>query len=230
MALLHSPRIVTNGLVLCLDAANRKSYPGSGTVWRDLAGSNNGTLTNGPTFNGSNRGSIFFDGVDDYVSLPISNSLQNTSYTMFGFLKSNVSIQNGSSERYLFYFRGTTTGSNRFGVLFGLSSNVGANNGGLNLIIGNGGWNGYSSSRRSWDSNTWYNIAVTQNGTTYIMYVNGVQINTGTAVIPQFSGITNNDLGILWNGNIVEGLVYNRALTPAEILQNYNAIKGRYNL
>ena len=68
MALHHSPRIVTNGLVLCLDAGSRKSYGGTGNVWRDLAGSNNGTLTNGPTFSSANGGSIAFDGTNDYVS------------------------------------------------------------------------------------------------------------------------------------------------------------------
>ena len=62
MALQYSPRIVTNGLVLCLDAGSRKSYGGTGNVWRDLAGSNNGTLTNGPTFSNANAGSIVFDG------------------------------------------------------------------------------------------------------------------------------------------------------------------------
>ena len=67
MALSHSPSIVTNGLVLCLDAANSKSYPGSGTTWTDLSGrGNNGTLVNGVGYNSGNLGSLVFDGVDDY--------------------------------------------------------------------------------------------------------------------------------------------------------------------
>ena len=69
MAIKHSPRIVTDGLVLYLDAANTKSYPGSGTTWTDISGkSNNGTLTNGPTFDSGNKGTIVFDGSNDYVS------------------------------------------------------------------------------------------------------------------------------------------------------------------
>ena len=64
----YGPRIVTDGLVLCLDAGNSKSYPGSGTAWNDLSrNGNNGTL-NGPTFNSADRGSIVFDGTNDYVS------------------------------------------------------------------------------------------------------------------------------------------------------------------
>ena len=69
MAFIHSPQIVTSGLVLSLDAGNTKSYPGTGTTWFDKSGNTyNGTLTNGPTFNTANLGSIVFDGVDDYVT------------------------------------------------------------------------------------------------------------------------------------------------------------------
>jgi len=64
------PNISTSGLVLALDAANTKSYPGSGTTWTDMSGNNNnGTLTNGPTFNSANGGSIVFDGSNDFVTL-----------------------------------------------------------------------------------------------------------------------------------------------------------------
>ena len=68
MGLTHSPRIVTDGLVLCLDAANAQSYPGTGTTWTDRSTSgNNETLTNGPTFDSANRGAIVFDGSNDRV-------------------------------------------------------------------------------------------------------------------------------------------------------------------
>jgi len=84
MGLSHSPRIVTNGLVLCLDAGNRQSYPGSGTTWTDLSGNGkNGTLTNGPTYTSANVGAIVFDGVDDYVSCSASNILNNFSYDIW---------------------------------------------------------------------------------------------------------------------------------------------------
>jgi hypothetical protein len=68
MAGSSGPDLVQNGLVLALDAADKNSYRGTGTTWSDLSGNNNtGTLTNGPTFNGGNGGSIVFDGVDDYA-------------------------------------------------------------------------------------------------------------------------------------------------------------------
>ena len=69
MSLTVYQPIVTDGLVICLDAANTKSYPGSGTTWTDTIGGNVGTLTNGPTFNSANAGYIAFDGTDDYLSL-----------------------------------------------------------------------------------------------------------------------------------------------------------------
>ena len=70
MGISYNPKIVTNGLVLCLDAANAKSYPGSGTAWTDLSGlGNTGTLTNGPTYSSANNGSIVLDGINDYTSI-----------------------------------------------------------------------------------------------------------------------------------------------------------------
>ena len=75
MAISYNPRIVTDGLVLALDAGNPKSYPGSGTTWTDLSGNgNNGTLTNGPTYSSANGGSIVFDGVDDYAEITDSSN------------------------------------------------------------------------------------------------------------------------------------------------------------
>lgn len=76
MAFSFSPRAVTNGLILSLDAANTRSYPGSGTVWTDLSRSGiNGTLTNGPTFNTANGGNIVLDGTDDYVNCSNSSTI-----------------------------------------------------------------------------------------------------------------------------------------------------------
>jgi hypothetical protein len=77
------PDIIESGLVLCLDAANKNSYRGSGTTWTDLSGNgNNGTLTNGPTFSAGNQGSIVFDGVDDYVEVSNASSLNASTQTI----------------------------------------------------------------------------------------------------------------------------------------------------
>ena len=82
MACNSGPDIIEDGLVLCLDAANINSYPKSGTTWSDLKGSNDGTLTNGPTFSSANGGCIVFDGSNDYVNgfRPVSGT-PNVTYS-----------------------------------------------------------------------------------------------------------------------------------------------------
>ena len=94
MASLGGPNIITNGLVLALDAANTKSYVSGSTVWRDLSGNNNsGSLTNGPTFNSANGGSIVFDGVDDYCVNSLSNGF-TAAMTIITIAKSTNSTWN----------------------------------------------------------------------------------------------------------------------------------------
>jgi hypothetical protein len=78
----NGPTISTNGLVLALDAGDRNSYVSGSTTWNDLVGLNNGTLTNGPTFNSANGGSIVFDGTNDYVVVPESSSVDITTNTI----------------------------------------------------------------------------------------------------------------------------------------------------
>ena len=72
MSYSNGPTIVTDGLVLALDAGDRNSYPGSGTTWNDLAGSNNLTLYNSPSFSSNNGGHFLFDGANDYMTIQLS--------------------------------------------------------------------------------------------------------------------------------------------------------------
>ena len=112
------PDIVENGLVLCLDAANKLSYPRTGTSWTDLSGNSyNGTLTNGPTFNAGNLGSIVFDGVDDYVDTVNTGTtfqFSNTTFTLSLWVKTNAVSGNLISK-------GATASTG--GWLVGLNSN-----------------------------------------------------------------------------------------------------------
>ena len=83
MSIAYNTSIVTSGLVMCLDAGNPKSYPGSGTTIRDVTGNGyNGTLTNGPTFSSANGGVIVLDGINDYIDVQGIN-LSSSSYTIF---------------------------------------------------------------------------------------------------------------------------------------------------
>ena len=101
MALAHSPRIVRDSLALYLDAANTKSYPGSGTTWKDICGKNNdGTLTNGPTFSSDNLGCIVLDGTNDYVSETsgLSDSLLQGNWSISFWVNFDVVNTSGSGN------------------------------------------------------------------------------------------------------------------------------------
>jgi hypothetical protein len=212
-------KIVTNGLVLALDAADKNSYPGSGTTWRDLSeNGNNGTLTNGPTFNSTNGGSIVFDGVDDYVNVnSFANILPSNAYTKISWFYINSYLYNiisgGSSAQHAFWLAGTN------------KLNAGHN----------GNWSTVVSTT-SLALNTWYFGAVTFNTTNgWVLYVNGIQESTSVSTTT-FSGtggvlIGAYELGAnVFNGRISNALIYNRSLSASEILQNYNAQKSRFNL
>ena len=96
-------KIVTDGLVLCLDAADRNSYVSGSSTWRDVAGSNNGTLTNGPTFSSANGGSLVFDGVDDSVISP-PPVVGSTGITIIIWFKS-LSINHISKVFFIFIIK-----------------------------------------------------------------------------------------------------------------------------
>ena len=221
MGLQHSPRIVTDGLILCLDAANKQSYPGSGTVWTDLAGSNNGTLTNGPTFSSENGGSIVFDGVNDIAN---TTYVSANTYTFSAWFKTNV-VSDGYRN-----IISIPTPNYSLVLLDNDSPNLG--------FWTNDNLNGESLSTPTISTNTWYNVAFVREGNNttggYKAYLNGVlygNANTGTwSSTANLSVGGRTDTAQFLNGNISQVYIYNRTLSPTEILQNYNATKGRYNL
>ena len=212
------PNIVTDGLVLHLDAANTKSYPGSGTTWNDLSrGGNNGTLTNGPTFDSGNGGSIVFDGVDDYVNCGITNNTSTSSYSIWFFISSIPVV-----SRVLFSDNNTKAGLGFFG--------------GNSFIICCGGSGNFQrrSDLLNINSNGWNNVVITYNNRIPSCYINGLESNYLS--IESWTNTTNSfeigrrSTGSNFVGNIAQVSIYNRALTPQEIQQNYNTTKTRFGL
>ena len=215
--------IVTNGLVLFLDANNTNSYPGSGTSWYDLSGNGNtGTLTNGPTFSSANGGTIVFDGVDDYVNV------------------ANASSLNASAQTISVWYNATVL-PGREAVLVGKHDDLGSNNG-YNMWAGNNTQIkvanvGYNSGLGTGVTNVWYHLTFAYTSNVSLTgYLNGVSM--GTSGLANFS-ISSQPLRIgrsvdsfwsLFTGKIPVVTVYNRQLTAAEVLQNYTAIKGRFGL
>jgi Concanavalin A-like lectin/glucanases superfamily len=221
MSLQHSPRIITDGLVLCLDAANKQSYPGSGTVWTDLAGSNNGTLTNGPTFNSANGGSIVFDGSNDHILGTLPLIPFNSSVT----IEAVIRLNNTSLTKNII-----TQGQSAVSFSCGMVVV------GTELKFRNSSNDHSLSSPQVLLANQWYHLVLstTASGTTgYINAVSSgttVQKVTSNSVVDYAIGKRPGATSEFMNGNIAKISIYSKALTQTEIQQNYNATKSRYNL
>ena len=229
MAVGYNPRIVTDGLVLALDAGNTKSYPGIGTDWYDRSGNgNDGTLT-GPTFDSGNGGSIVFDGTDDYVTTGNTLTDADELFADTGRAWSvsswfNVDVISITDKAVI--SRGGVSGP-------GNNFLVWVDNANLNVKLRGG----TTTNIGSIAINTWYNVAVTWDGTTANGYLNGQFINTipvGTASIktdPFCIGITGDNLdNDPFDGKISQTLAYNKAFTASEVQQNFNAFRGRYGI
>lgn len=231
--------ITTNGLVLLLDTANPKSYVSGSTTWNDLSiGKNNGTLTNGPTFNSGNGGSIVFDGIDDNVVLGNVLNMGTDSLTINAWFKLATSP---NTDNYIFSKSFYGAQNYRYGLTV-------SNNKLVTFIQGNGGSDIIPIGSTTFTSNVWYMATTTINRNSSItMYVNGItETLTGTATISQWVGLNfqsinparvgsytfsnNTTPNLMFKGNIAQVQIYNRVLSQSEILQNYNATKSRFGL
>ena len=216
----NTPPIVTNGLVMHLDAGNRMSYTSGSTIWRDLSGNNySGSLINGPTFNNDNQGSIVFDGTNDYVTGSIS-TLSTWSVGIW-YLSTDI-----TSKAVFYPFSGTTTAT---GLGFGGTNSANTQN---RWYFFDGSTT-ISNANMAVVINRWYNLVVTKTSTSYNLYTNGILSYSTTGVNLSFTKYT---LGVRgdnqWyiKGNIANASLHNRVLSAQEISQNYNALKSRYGL
>ncbi len=243
MGLSHSPSIVTSNLILCLDAANPKSYSGSGNTWFDITGrGNHGTLINGPTYSSNLGGYISCDGSNDYIEI-LDNSI-------FDFGSNNFSVE------YWFRKNATTTGfAHIWGVNKWYSGGGGAGTNEWDLAIGNGfSGTGESISFTIESGSTSYFIVNSSNPKLYLwnqlvgirsgsglsMYMNGALIGTSSPVGMTTSTSVNNVSGrnIRISNSALDNYyskadssivrIYNKALSADEVKQNYDANKARY--
>jgi hypothetical protein len=211
MAFNYSPKpVIDSSLVLYLDAANPKSYVSGSTRWTDVSrGGNSGTLINmGNTgYTSSNGGSLVFDGTNDYVLM--TNKPTPTQFSILSWVNIG-NVNSGYRTIYADNVKGLWLNNrviNYYPVHTGLNT--------LNI-------------------NQWYLITITYNGSLVISYINGIldkSVNATTGLPSTVStSIGGHDNIEFFNGNISNVQIYNRALSAAEVLQNYNALKGRYNL
>ena len=214
-----APPIITDGLVFVVDAANYESYPGSGTTWTDLVGSGNTTLTNGPTFDNENGGSIVFDGSNDYATagyqMPAQSSTTTFSWNLWIYLFSG----NGNNDVIF---------GNRYGTVGGGTQFIKITPTNWEYYNGGGEFIGYSI-----PTNQWINLCVVKNQGTHYYYSNASQIGTRSSnknvgSTPVFMGgdLTRETANV----QFASAAIYDRALSATEITQNYNALKSRFNL
>ena len=238
---LTADTIVTSGLTLNLDAGSVISYPTTGTSWYDVSYvNNNATLNNGPTFVSSGLSiSILFDGTDYYAPVALYTPPNNTSMTLNIWTKAT---SNPTTQRTTLMSKwGSSTKGNFSWLLF--LNWFGDNN--LYFLVGNSAGNNYSTATMTSNLSTsqYENFSVTYDSGNINMYRNGTLIVTTTSAYTTLKSVpTPLTIGADWdngsidtllrhyNGNIANSQIYNRALSATEILQNYNALKGRYGL
>lgn len=219
----YNPRIVTSGLVLALDAANVKSWPGSGSTWYDLSGnSNHCALSNTPTFS---NGTATFDGTNNYGTITYNSSLNFSSgMTLMILLNSTGTTgrRNPWDQAYGGY--GTWTdecASSSYNYYYG---NIGGNTVPYTNVgsptMARGSWFVAASIRNTtetrWFSNGTFASAVPNPYGTLAATTGNIRIGTG------YAGF--------WQGSIAAVFAYTRGLTTSEITQNYYAIRGRYGI
>jgi len=241
MSLYHSPRIVTDGLVLCLDAANTKSYPGSGTMWTDLSGfGNNGTLQNGVTFDSESQGSFLFDRntFSEHVSFANTTSVQflgrlpytlevwtyptlNPGVSTFTGIFNREDSSTGSRDGYNIYLNGSTTTAMQFA-----SERF---QGGVNRNV-------FFNTNESTVLNKWNHLCCTYDGTNLILYYNTTIVSSRSDATGNINNSSKSlefgrrGAGSYFGGKLAAPKIYNRALTSQEIQQNFNALRGRFGL
>jgi hypothetical protein len=219
MASKSGPDIIEDGLVLCLDAASKRSYLGTGTTWTDLKGVNNGTLTNGPTFSNDNGGSVVFDGSNDRVDLSLPYNF--TAFSVFFFVKYRSPQGNWrmvfdtykNGDQHKFSFQSSTNSSNNV-YLFHQDGNTVVDN-----TISIDQWMYYGA---TWDGST---VTTYKNGTSVTTDSSSTGFNLSNTI-----GIGDRYGGGSYSNNIVLSSItaYNRALTADEIRRNYLSTKERF--
>lgn len=224
--------IVTDGLVLNLDAGFSPSYPTINNSWYDISPNNlTSTLYNGITFDSGFNGSMVFDGTNDYVRLP-QNIFNNTSYTGVSFcawVNRSASI---SEALIVGVWNQTAIGDQAALFIF--------NNGILIAVADGRNGEGGSGVYGNIPQNQWTHIAATwQNNRTYKIYLNGSLIGISSQLGDGWNGTSSAQFEIggeenanfrYFNGKIAIAQTYNKTLSAAEILQNYNAQKSRFGL
>lgn len=233
MSLIFLPRVVSDGLIFSADAANHKSYPGSGTTWYDLTQNNYNATLVGPTFTSGNSGGFEFDGINDYVKLDQVPTTVLSSFT-WQFIIKPISFTN---DVRLITTRGGVDGP---GFWLNITSTKTAQ-----VTIGTVADYDLTNSINYLNTNNIYFLNFVIDNTTAQLYINGALIQTQTisstrtqpdnniwvnGVFLNIDGTLRSSPNTYANQTLYSLSYYNRALSSNEVLQNYNALKPRFGL
>ena len=229
MTIYGGPDIVTDGLTLCLDAANNESYPGSGTNWFNLASSNyNATLINGPIYSSNNKGGIVFDGSNDTATVNIGFLLRTVGTGDFSF---SIWFNSTKSTRGDLISWKSADSTYDIGIVLNGSSSSTMQ---LYYKIPGAGLGFYTSF--SYQSNTINNVHF-QRGSGFVeTYLNGALRHSNSAGgdvtnHPENTVYLASNRGVLpFAGTIFSAYIYTKSLSILEINNNYNTLKGRFGL
>ena len=226
MAFFHSPNIVTDGLVLCLDAGDQISYPGSGGTWTDMSGNgNDGTIRYATFSTASGSEAIVFDGNDDLIDVGDIGDVFGTSFAV------DLWIYPENLTARQEFIGQKVDGDNWW--RFGIDSSGEGGNYEIDVEV--------SDSRvvalnpdKSFVINKWQHIVLSRNSSDWNFYLNGALDVTASDAdtIPDMAASVNIGKAVdsSYEGQMAVVRVYNRYLTAAEILQNYNAQRGRFGV
>ena len=221
-------RISTDGLILALNAADPNSYVSGSSIWNDLSGNNlTGSLINGPTYSSANSGNIIFDGVNEFVNFSNPSILNvYSAFTLASWFKLSSSttfqslIARGRTSNQWDGYELSFNGGTR--TLRASSENAAGTVVTFDLV-----------SNRVVDDGIWHYGVFTFNGTTGIIYVDGTTAGSSTGYFNSNNHINyigRRENGAFFNGSIASAQIYNKALSLAEVQQNYNAQKARFGL
>ena len=229
------PDIIEDGLILALDAADRNSYPGSGTTWYDLSGNgNNGILANGVGYNSNNGGSLSFDGVDEYVQFSSTTISRNGgAFSIWVYVDDFTNFAAGKTVNSRILVRGDDT-YRKMIVLYnggyGYENNTNSNPGEL------AGRTTPPYSASAITSGQWINFAMSNENSQSTFYVNGIFDRTLTVSDDiqlryiGYGAFDRTNYPDYLKGKISNFKIYSRALTASEIQQNFNMLRGRFSI
>jgi len=247
MSFHFSPNIVTDGLILCYDPANTKSFVSGSTSLYDLTTNKyDGLLVNGPTYSGVNYGTISMDASNDEIGFPDIGNITNGTVSIW--FRNNLNVTSASTVSWLFWFGSGGTVSNMRVVFGDIGGGLSAelftvylpNFSTTSTIAGRWFASSLPISGSSIPS-AWHNIVIARDSSGTRTYFDNtllgvpdfgqnINLETTSSIPFSVSGWNNNRIGYLGNGLVSHFTIYNRGITTQEVSRNYNALKNRFGL